>query len=756
MLSSYAKIMKGWTSTVNLMKEKINEEKKRRIRESRQDVKKTRMQVKKEEYGEIDDCYVAELEKMKEMARLEEERIFKMREEIKKREIALKEQQKRMEEEKMEELKRREEWKRREELKRVEEKKKMEEKKMEEKKMAEKKKVEELKELKKVEKIKEEKMKNKINARNEVKGVKRGNAQKKDELTKKRREETKKIANERKKANEIKKWEEERRRTVKKQEYNINSGQVRTEKENKSVLKDNAVVDDEMDEEISVIRSTITMKRDNTITGHLVGNRGRRNAVAALKRPVRTEMLKKNEMAGLEKEMKCDDEPGCDLEMVTQKKRSADTTGENVAGVEEKIIKSGPELLQQHLNTLEMNKTHENVKLAGTGMHSVINEGVASAARTRDENAQARTGESIASAARTRNENAQARTGEVNNPFLAANENAKKADVYSARLISALNRDKIEQLQSDVNKRLAEKIVEENKNVLKRKNSNVPACSFSVDKAERVREMSHNEENIDPGLEKMQFHRRMIENSQLVEELMRPLTRKKSGIKISLPKRVSSLRSSSGGDLKDENNSYVRKLNIYRKKHHQTRRQFKRQQILTEKNKKLNQTFEKIKNLFLEKKIRESILVNNSMMDQSVRVEENGRADNTVNTPLFEVPAREALPVSKGPDPIYRRAIDKKISGFKFCTPSKSFDPCTFVPKTTLPFFNAKNEEVFKTSFNKKPWAKEHSIAEIVSNQNHFEIEKYFGVPAIDVCAMFPAVRNISNDSPNRMVNVSK
>lgn len=731
-MTIYAEVMRKWNKTVKLMKNEINEEKKRRFKERKRNVKKTKvasgeMLVKKEMNGvreTLDDYQLIELKEMKEIAKLEEEKIMKMREEIRKRELALKEQQRKNEiERKKDELRK----KREEEAKRKEE-------------LARKREEEEAK--------RKDEMKKKSNIKDEV-GNKRKEEQSKDHLE---QEDglVKEHKDEIKRTREIKACKRRQKSITVKKELQRDDEYVKLEDECKynptnEMKRDISVVsgvEHEREDGTSTIRSTTRKKRDTTAIGSLVKNKRRGNATTFLKQSTRNG--NENGESATERVAKCGDKPVHGTKMEKDESCPVDGARIEERAVHSKLTKDPVEqvtLLQQHLNALEMDKNKESKKTRSVCRRNVRNDAT------------------IASTVRTSNENVHEKTNDENNPFHTTDESVRKENVYSGCLISALDRSKIEQLQGDVSKRLAEKIAEESKNVLKPKNNNVQMPSFGVDitgKIERVPETSHNEENINPDLEKERFHKRMIENSQLVEELMKPFSRRKSSIKIFLPKKASSSHSSSNGDLKDENNSYVRRLNIYKKKHHQTRRQLRRQHILIQKNKQLNQAFEKVKNLFLEKKIRESILVNNSLMDQSIRVEENNKVDQSVRKPLFEVPGKETIPTSRRPDLIYRKAIDKKMSGLRFSTPRKSFDPSSFVPKTNLPSFNAKNEDVFKTSFKKKAWAVEDNITDIVSNQNHFEIEQYFSAPAIDICAMFPAARSISNDSPNKFVTNSQ
>lgn len=750
-MTIYAEVMRKWNKTVKLMKNDINEEKKRRFKERKRNVKKTRvasgeMLVKKEMNGvheTLDDYQLIELKEMKEIARLEEEKILKMREEIRKRELALKEQRRKNEiERKKDELRK----KRDEEAKIKEELARKREEEMARKKEEETKRKEELARKREEETKRKEEMKNKSNIKDEV-GNKRKEGRRKDQLEQKDGL-VKEHRDEIKKTREIKACKRRQKNITVKKELQKDDEYVKLENEceynpTNEMKRDMLVVsgvEDDREDGISITRSTTRKKRDTIAIGSLAKNKRHGNATTFLKQSAKSG----NGENAMERVAKCGEKPAHGTKMRKDKSCPVDDVRIEECAEHSKFTKDAVEqvnLLQQHLNALEMDKNKEKKKTRSVCRRNIRNDAT------------------LASTVRTSNDNVHEKTNDENNPFHTTDESVRKENVYSGCLISALDRGKIEQLQGDVNKRLAEKIAEESKNILKPKNNNVPMPPFGVDitgKIERVSERSHNEENINPDLEKERFHKRMIENSQLVEELMKPFPRRKSSIKIFLPKKVSSSHSSSNGDLKDENNSYVRRLNVYKKKHHQTRRQLRRQHILMQKNKQLNQAFEKVKNLFLEKKIRESILVNNSMMDQSIRVEENNKVDQNVKKPLFEVPAKETIPTSRRPDLIYRKAIDKKISGLKFSTPRKSFDPSSFVPKTDLPSFNAKNEDMFKTSFKKKAWAVEDKITDIVSNQNHFEIEQYFSAPSIDICAMFPAARNISNDSPNKFVTNSQ
>jgi hypothetical protein len=90
-------------------------------------------------------------------------------------------------------------------------------------------------------------------------------------------------------------------------------------------------------------------------------------------------------------------------------------------------------------------------------------------------------------------------------------------------------------------------------------------------------------------------------------------------------------------------------------------------------------------------------------------------------------------------DGLYKNIIDKERKSKSRIGMNK------FIPKTPVPEINSDEEENYSGLITEK------EISEKLKNQNHEEIEKYFNSElSIDIELLFPNIKEISNDSPNK------
>ncbi|KRH92149.1 hypothetical protein M153_109030003, partial [Pseudoloma neurophilia] len=153
--------------------------------------------------------------------------------------------------------------------------------------------------------------------------------------------------------------------------------------------------------------------------------------------------------------------------------------------------------------------------------------------------------------------------------------------------------------------------------------------------------------------------------------------------------------------------------------------------------------FNKRKNEFTTRKIEESVLLRESMINQSINLDAKPFTDN--NLTIVNQPAKFPDMTSD----FYKREIDRKLANFN--VKKNIFSPNDFSPQTKIPLFTTSNETEFKKNYQKANWVKSNDLVQKLENQNHFEIKKYFDTPDIDIVSMFPTARNVTNDSPNKM-----
>ncbi|EOB14859.1 hypothetical protein NBO_13g0036 [Nosema bombycis CQ1] len=90
-------------------------------------------------------------------------------------------------------------------------------------------------------------------------------------------------------------------------------------------------------------------------------------------------------------------------------------------------------------------------------------------------------------------------------------------------------------------------------------------------------------------------------------------------------------------------------------------------------------------------------------------------------------------------DGLYKNIIDKERKSKSRIGMNK------FIPKTPVPEINSDEEESYSGLITEK------EISEKLKNQNHEEIEKYFNSElSIDIELLFPNIKEVSNDSPNK------
>ncbi|KAF9762111.1 hypothetical protein NGRA_2206 [Nosema granulosis] len=124
-----------------------------------------------------------------------------------------------------------------------------------------------------------------------------------------------------------------------------------------------------------------------------------------------------------------------------------------------------------------------------------------------------------------------------------------------------------------------------------------------------------------------------------------------------------------------------------------------------------------------------------------------------INQPEQERPKKETSPVKPinrpkawtkdipTGDGLYKQIIDKER--FKSRSMMNSYKP-----KTTIPEMSSDDEDSYVGSF-----IPEENLEELISKQNHEEIQKYFcSEMSIDIEMLFPNIQDVSNNSPNKWV----
>lgn len=90
-------------------------------------------------------------------------------------------------------------------------------------------------------------------------------------------------------------------------------------------------------------------------------------------------------------------------------------------------------------------------------------------------------------------------------------------------------------------------------------------------------------------------------------------------------------------------------------------------------------------------------------------------------------------------DGLYKQIIDKEI--FKSRSLMNSYKP-----RSTIPEISSDDEDSYVATFANEP-----DIDKRIAKQNHEEIEKYFSTDlTIDIEMLFPNIKDISNNSPNK------
>lgn len=98
---------------------------------------------------------------------------------------------------------------------------------------------------------------------------------------------------------------------------------------------------------------------------------------------------------------------------------------------------------------------------------------------------------------------------------------------------------------------------------------------------------------------------------------------------------------------------------------------------------------------------------------------------------------------------LYRAAVINSLRRSPFR--ARGFNPGLYKPRTVVPAIDSDDEMGMDVGFCTPLWAKDPRINERVQAQSHEEMAQYFrSAEPINMHAMFPGVRDATNDSPNR------
>ena len=99
---------------------------------------------------------------------------------------------------------------------------------------------------------------------------------------------------------------------------------------------------------------------------------------------------------------------------------------------------------------------------------------------------------------------------------------------------------------------------------------------------------------------------------------------------------------------------------------------------------------------------------------------------------------------------LYRTAIKNKLRNSPFKDKTK-FNANHYKPLLRVPEIESDDELSLELSFAVPYWAKNPKLSDIVGQQNHDELSAYFkNTNNLNLTSMFPDIKNVTNDSPNR------
>lgn len=114
------------------------------------------------------------------------------------------------------------------------------------------------------------------------------------------------------------------------------------------------------------------------------------------------------------------------------------------------------------------------------------------------------------------------------------------------------------------------------------------------------------------------------------------------------------------------------------------------------------------------------------------------------------------------PEPIaernlYKAAVLNQLCKSPFKKPHPKFNSNFYKPKIQIPSIDSDDELSMEFSYEAPGWAKNPRLVELITLQDHEELDDHFRNPVpINVYAMFPDVKNVTNDSPNKWNNTEK
>lgn len=78
-------------------------------------------------------------------------------------------------------------------------------------------------------------------------------------------------------------------------------------------------------------------------------------------------------------------------------------------------------------------------------------------------------------------------------------------------------------------------------------------------------------------------------------------------------------------------------------------------------------------------------------------------------------------------------------------------DSNNYIPKTEIPEINHGDEMSLELAFDSPLWAKNPNLIDLVYKQDHAFLEsKFSNRNSVDIVSIFPKIKNLSNDSPNK------
>ncbi|KCZ74632.1 hypothetical protein H311_04401, partial [Anncaliia algerae PRA109] len=84
-------------------------------------------------------------------------------------------------------------------------------------------------------------------------------------------------------------------------------------------------------------------------------------------------------------------------------------------------------------------------------------------------------------------------------------------------------------------------------------------------------------------------------------------------------------------------------------------------------------------------------------------------------------------------------------------------DSNNYIPKIDIPEINHGDEMSLELAFDMPVWAKNPKLTELVEKQDHDFLESKFNncsknknIESVDIVSIFPKIKNLSNDSPNK------